>query len=168
MNPYAASQQAQPRSSPDQPSASFEGERKYQTRFDWNDRRNFLRSVGPTRIAAICGILVWLKTTYELVREWFIFFLADAVLFWSDFINIVLALIWLVQGLAALYLSWLNWKYADRLREVAGGSTDSVSAWSHLHLRTAWLFAAISVLSLFFEVANWVLDQTLVQRLFPV
>ena len=135
---------------------------------DWGDRRNFLNSVGPTRIAAVCSALLWLKSTYELVRLWYVYLSVDPLEGWPNIVMLGLALVVLFQGLVALYGCWLDWKYAERLREVAGGETACMAHWSQLHLRTAWLYAAVGVLGLVSEIGQWIVDKALAQRLFPV
>jgi hypothetical protein len=169
VNPYAASRVPDPdASSRDRPVASETIDRQYQARMDWSDRRLFLLAVGPTRISAVCGVLIWLKSTYELVRMWCEFLAVNRLEYWDDFVLLGLALVVLLQGIVGLYACLVEWRYADRLGEVAGGTTANMAEWSRLHLRATWLFAAIAALGLASTIGYWLLDQAAAQRLFPV
>jgi hypothetical protein len=167
VNPYAASQVPEPQSLKENNRPPAEAsERKFQARMSWNDRRKFLRSVGPTRVTAVCATLIWLKSIYELIRSWNGYVTMETLGYWVNVVMFGLALVVLAQGLIALYGCLLDWRYADRLREVAGGSTRSMADWSQLHLRTAWLFAVVIVLELLNQSVQWIVDQILAQRLF--
>ena len=168
VNPYAASRVPEPHSLPDgQWSTIGPSMRTFQARVSWNDRRNFLRSVGPTRVGAVCAALVWSKSTYELIRVWYGYVTVETLGYWVNSVMLVLAAVVLAQGLIALYGCLLDWRYADRLREVAGGSTPSMADWSQFHLRTAWFFAVVTALELLNQAVQWIIDQILAQRLFP-
>jgi hypothetical protein len=168
VNPYAASREAQPRSSHDEPAQDgIPTQRQYQARMDWADRRDFLKSVGPTRVAVVFGGLLWLKSIYDLTRIAHAALTMGPLTHWGEIVVFALVLLSLSQGLVAIYLCWLDWKYADFLREVAGGSTTNMTNWSRLHLRTAWLGAAVAILGLAAEIGRWLVDQVLTQRLFP-
>jgi len=169
VNPYAASREASPVEIPaNNGENAHPGERHYRARMTWNDRRNLLLSVGPTRVSAACGVLIWAKSTYDTIWVWYDFFLVDHLVEWGEFVLFGLAIVVVVQGFVAIYACVVEWRYADELAAVAGGATSNMASWSRLHLRAAWLFAIIAALSLVSEVGHWILAQIAAQRLFPV
>ena len=169
VNPYAASREASPVEMRDlRGENAHRSERQYRARMTWSDRRNLLLSVGPTRVSAICGALIWAKSTYDIMWVWYDFFLVDHLVEWGEFVLFGLAIVVIVQGFVAIYACVIEWRYADQLVAVAGGATSDMASWSRLHLRAAWLFATIAALSVVSEVGQWVLAQIATQRLFPV
>jgi hypothetical protein len=142
VNPYAASREAEPQ----EPSNRLLSEnqlatRQFQARMDWSDRRNFLRSIGPARLTAICCAIVWLISMLKLIRDWTLFFIHDTLRSWTDVAFALVSLSGLVQYVLAFYVCWLAWRYADLLREVAGGATTDMGSWSRLHYRIGWIVA---------------------------
>jgi hypothetical protein len=155
VNPYAASRVPDARTESG-PTVPEEATRNYQARMDWVDRRAFLRSVGPTRIGSIFAGLVWLKICFE----WTAYLVSNQLSDSETAVTFVLGLMVLAQGVIVLYACWLDWNYADALRDVAGGGTSSMRGWSRLHYRTAWLWAASALLSFANELGMWLSQQS--------
>jgi len=142
VNPYAASETEKPRSV-----AAGAGEslpRHYQARMDWSDRCAFLRSVGPMRVMGLVSGLTSMITIVPLVGRWLPAIATGRILDERNIPNFVFALIMLLGAALLVYASWLQWKCADAVQQVAGGRTDKLHDWSHLHFRVAW-FSAVGL-----------------------
>jgi hypothetical protein len=114
----------------------------------WADRRRFLRAVLPLRLYAIAGFFfggVALLSMFGTILESreIITFQGPADVFLS-----IRALFVTAKGLLALYVCWLNWRFADALAATAGGATASMSDWSRLQLRLAQVLVATVALGL--------------------
>jgi hypothetical protein len=128
--------------------------RHYQARLDWADRKALLRSIAPARIIAALCIVLWLMSLYELVREW-----APSLAFnsnWSVFTAAMfpLAIAYVIVGVISVYANWLGWKYADALRQAAGGSSRNLTYWTRLHYAMFWWVAVGLVLS---TLLDWIM-----------
>jgi hypothetical protein len=154
VNPYAASRAPTPGSDTHAHSEE-ESDRRYQARLDWSDRQMFLKSVGPTRIVAVAGGLLWLKSGFDLVARWGEFLGSGGAI---DPVGLIVVAIFLLNCCLMIYLAWLDWRYADQLRRVAGGWTSVTHDWSQLHYRRVWLAAISCGLSLAAELCTWLFD----------
>lgn len=159
-NPYAPSQAHRPHTARET-SLAEGAPRHFVARWSWRDRSLLLRSVPLERVAVIASALLWLKSLYEHAVEWQQFFLIDRLRDELDVAWSVASVVYVFQGLLALYCCWLGWQYADRLREVAGGSTSQMHAWAALHYRTAWYAAAASVLMISADATYWFVTRIL-------
>jgi hypothetical protein len=128
----------------------------------WSDRRAFLRSVSYSRLLAVFGGLMWARSLYDTVTRWYRFLLTDSLHNWVDVCTFLLALGFVAECFAVLYAFWIQWKYADLLREVAGGTTADMSGWSQMHLRTIWAWGVATVISMGQQIANWALERAVV------
>jgi hypothetical protein len=137
--------------------------RDFRARFDWFDRQQFLHSVPATRLSAIVGGMVSLKTTYDAGNSVWFAFSRDAGVLGSGFYLAMSVLTTLALGQAALTLLalLLSWRYADLLQAVVGGKTTSCNQWSFLHYRLEWLSAAWWILTGSIVVGHWLLGRAL-------
>jgi hypothetical protein len=122
--------------------------RQYQARLSWEDRRSLLLSIGPTRLAATATTLVCLENVRRTFTDWHSYFAEYGVQAFADVISLAFALAGTMIACIILYVSWLNWKYADFLRDVAGGSTANMRKWSRMHYRIEWWLAFLASLHL--------------------
>jgi hypothetical protein len=160
-NPYAPSQTHQPHLRQALGSGGEMATRHFVARWTWRDRSLLLRSVPLERVAVVASALLWLKSLYEHAAIWRQFFLTDRLRDASDVAMTVAGAVYVLHGVLALYCCWLGWQYADRLREVAGGSTSQMQAWAAMHYRTAWFAAAASVLMISADAMYWFVTQIL-------
>ena len=167
VNPYAATAIASPRSAagpelPDPPP------RTYRLQMEWADRGRFLRAALPLRFYAIAGFLIGGLAILSMIR--IILESRESITFQgpADVFLAVRVLFVTVKGLLALYVCWLNWRFADALVATAGGATGSMDDWSRLQLRLAQLLAATVALGLASEgwelLVNYVLIDLLPRR----
>jgi membrane glycosyltransferase len=147
VNPYAAPSVASPRSAAEVERRE-DTPRTYQLRMEWTDRRRFLRAVGPLRLYAIAGFLLGGVAILSMIGA--IFESRQIITFQgpADVFLAVRVLFVIAKGLLALYVCWLNWRFADALAATAGGTTSSMNEWSRLQLRLAQLLVATIALAL--------------------
>jgi hypothetical protein len=161
INPYEASQ------TPDRLSlrpADLRGaseDRDYSARLTWADRRDLLRSVGPTRVIAMAALVLLVKQMYSLVTLWGLALVTDPDLFATGYQVLAagLAVAWLVQGVLSIYGVWLEWQYARQVADAAGGRVATFRSWTSLHYRTARLWMVVGVLHVAVELGGWLLSQ---------
>lgn len=166
VNPYAASQIADGNT---EPALDERGEqpRHFRGRMDWADRRAFLRSVGPTRVAAVFGGLLYLNTVYTITKLWTRSPTFDQQLDWYDAFFFTLTIIAVGNSLLSVYVCWLNWGYAEMVRRVAGGATANMTNWSRLHYRIEWLSATAYLINLGYLLVDWLMVRALFDDFLP-
>jgi hypothetical protein len=165
VNPYAASRHAAAQDQIDSSRDAVPPRPTFGVQMTWIDRQAFLRSVGPIRFGVLCSALLWIKQFVDLFRDWQVAEF-DPRNAWNEEIYVVLALSIVVQGVFAFYLCWLDWRYADAIREMAGGTTASMRAWSGLSYRTSWVSAIWFGLAVATEMLRWFVAEVLSSRLF--
>lgn len=135
--------------------------RSYRARLDWADRATLLRSLLPLRIAVVASSIVWFGNLLEMLRLWGDAALNDPFVLSSPagMARAIFAVVWFAQGVLCLYLCWLNWRYANALQEMAGGTTNSFRDWSRQYFRLEWLSAVSAILWLAQEAAGWAFDR---------
>jgi hypothetical protein len=114
----------------------------------WADRRRFLKAVGPLRITAVLGGLIVFGRTAPLLLP-LIFFWQRPILNEVPSLILVRLLTQFLINLTFAYGFWLQWRLADVLVEVAGGTHGSMQTWSEVQLRAAITALAGIVLSCF-------------------
>jgi hypothetical protein len=156
VNPYAASQSLAPREHSHR-HIDDRTPRHFRALMRWRDRRSFLKSVGPTRIAVVLAAVVTVKICYDLASDWVSYLWVEGFQF--DLAN-VLGLLWaaliFTHCIVSIRFCIVDWQYAERLKEVAGGWRGDMADWSRLHYETAWLAALSTALSLASEVMAWI------------
>jgi hypothetical protein len=156
INPYETSQTAEP-----QTTANAETRRRdeveFSARLTGADRRDLLRSVGPTRVMAVLSLVLWVKQLYSHVTIWgaAIVFEGYGLSHGYEVLSTVIGFAWLAQGVLSIYGIWLEWQYAGILAESVGGRASTLRPWTSLHYRTARLWMAIAILHLSVEFASW-------------
>lgn len=165
VNPYAASRHAEAQEEIETSRDSAPIRRTFGVQMTWADRQAFLRCVGPIRFGVLCSALLWIKQLVDLIRDWQVAEF-DPRNVWNEEIYAVFALSIVVQSLFAFYLCWLDWRYADAIREVAGGTTVSMRAWSWLSYRTSWMSAVWFGVAVATEMLRWFVVDVLSSRLF--
>lgn len=159
INPYEASQTAEPQAT------AVEARRRddfdFSARLTWADRRDLLRSVGPTRVMAILSLVLWVKQLYSHASVWGAMLVFEKYVLGPEYriLSLGLALAWFAMGLVSIYGVWLEWQYARSLADAVGGRTSSLRPWTSLHFRTARLWMVIAIFNLSIEFAYWVLDR---------
>jgi hypothetical protein len=130
---------------------------------DWSDRRAFLRSVTPLRIAAVCNACIVVKTIYTLGQQRYLMATLTPIPGYEDRFDYLGALLdvgLLIAGLLGLYTSWLLWRLAEVVCGVAGGRESSMRVWSRLHWRWTWLIAVMGAYAVASHVVVWFLTQS--------
>jgi hypothetical protein len=97
----------------------------------------------------------------DLVRDWLMYYQNGSLHAWNDTVYVVLALSSVVQGILAFYICWLDWRYADVVRELAGGTSATMHEWSRLFYRLNWIYAFSVGLALATEILRWIAAEVL-------
>lgn len=160
INPYAPSRVPDGELKPAE--LALPTERHYQARLTWADRRALLRSIGPVRLGVVASWLIWLHIVYVYVTEWAAFLWTVGLSDLETAVRFASAAFLVGQGFLVFYACHVEWKYAEALRLVAGGTTADMRSWSSLHWRTSWLWAVIATITLAATVSYW-----LIEKIFP-
>jgi hypothetical protein len=154
INPYAPSQISD-EPVPAAPVNREEPHREYHVHMDWADRRRFLRSVGPMRVASAIGALLWTMSLLAIIRASFLWTSEMGL----DSAMVIPMALSVAECLVALYSWWLYWRLADAFVATAGGTTSSLCDWSHLEFRLAWVVAAWMALYGISRIMRWLLER---------
>jgi hypothetical protein len=158
VNPYAASHVGDPQQE-NVPSGRSETARDYHLRLSWSDRRWLLRSVAPGRLSTILIAVFWVKSSYDILVAWGGFLARDRLSSAAEVGWLILAAGNIAQGGLSLYVCWLSWREIDFLRGWAGGTADSLGAWSRLTYRITWLGALSAILGVVGQAQLWFMSR---------
>jgi hypothetical protein len=114
------------------------GERHYQVRLTWEDRRLLLRTIAATRIAIVLDALLWLKSSLGYLAYFGRVFVSGDFGRFETSSDAILDLMWFATHPLALWIAWLSWRNVDLFREVVGGTAIDFSEWSQSMYRLAW------------------------------
>ena len=145
----------------DQPSSEH---RHYHVRLTWADRATLLRSVGATRLRAVCWGLILLSGLYGIRNLWSLEPPSEMDRHWTDSAMQGLTVLMAAQFALMGSICFLLWRYADRVQELAGGSTASMRAWSQLHYRIEWLYALAMAFTVATTLAGWFVQHAVMQH----
>lgn len=147
VNPYEATVIASPRSAAG-PQLPLPPPRCYRLTMAWADRRRFLSAVAPLRLYAIAGFLLGGVALLSMIGA---LFESRAIVTFqgpADWLLAIRVIFVVLKGLLAIYVCWLNWRFADAIAVTAGGTSGRMSDWSQLQLRLAQLLVATIGLAL--------------------